>query len=484
MFNRNRIDFPPKQHEDVLDKMSEWSAWYSGSSQRLLEYYSQKFPRGTTKNSSFWNSYVEEAEERVHIPLATDISKYSAGLLFSEQPTLSIEEANIKNPSTLATNTQDRLRYIAQKNNAFQAFVEGAESASALGGTYFKVNWDRDVLDVPLISVVQADSALPVFKYGFLVQVSFFKEVKRDGNNVYRHFEIHTKGKIENKLFKGSSNGMGKEISLSYLDETKDLEPEIDTGIDDILVRYVPNDLPNRLWRDKSVGNSDYQGIIGLFDSLDEVYSSLMREIRLSKADKVVPESWLSYNNTTGKLEYKDKMTYTGMNVPPDEMQQPVLIQPKIRTDKYITTMLHLTERIVDSAGYAPQSFGLNIEGRAESGTALRIRERKSLKTRAKKEKYFKQPLEAILTLLLKVDKIVFNSNIDPTLNTKISFADSIQEDPTEIASSLRDIEQAIAMSIEQKVKAIHPDWSDKEVMAEVDKIKEENNINITSEVE
>jgi len=487
VFNTNKIEFPPKRDKEVFDKLEEWSAWYSGSSQRLLEFYQRKLPHtiGHVDNSKFWREYASEGEERIHIPLASDISKYSAGLLFSEPPNIYVKEANEENPSSVAVNTQERLRYITEKNNSYQIFVESAETASALGGAYLKINWDKEVADVPLLRVAQPDNAIPEFKYGFLTKVTFFRTVKEDASSTYRHFEIHSKGKIENKLFKGSTDYLGKEIDLSYLEETQGLLPEIEPGEDDLVVRYIPNDLPNRMWRDKHIGNSDYQGLEGLFDSLDEVYSSLMREIKLSKADKIVPESWLSYNEATSKLEYRDKMTYTGMNIPPDEMQKPELLQPKIRTDKYIQTILHLTDRIVDSAGYAPQSFGLNIKNRAESGTALRIRERKSLKTRSKKEKYFKKPIQDMMELLLKVDRVQFGTSmIDPNLEVKVTFADSIQEDPTEIAQSLRDIESAVAMSVEQKVKTLHPEWSDKEVAREVKKVKDEYNITTIGEEE
>ena len=45
-----------------------------------------------------------------------------------------------------------------------------------------------------------------------------------------------------------------------------------------------------------------------------------------------------------------------------------------LRTDEHRDTMLTLVERVASAAGYSPQDFGLNIEGRAESGTALRLR--------------------------------------------------------------------------------------------------------------
>lgn len=483
MFNRTKTPWPPEEYEDVLMKMKEWAAWYSGDSQRLLNFYTGRLG-GTRFDASgrFWQKLEEqERAEKIHLPLASDIAKFSAGLLFSDNPRFVVEEADIKNPDTDAVKTQERLREIVDKNNTYSSLVEAAESASALGGSYLKINWDKDIADVPLLRVAQADSAIPKFRYGYLIAVTFHKTVADTGGAIYRHLEIHSKGVIENKLFKGTSNDLGKEIPLTELEETKDLPSRIETGIDDILVRYIPNDLPNRMWRDKPLGNSDLQGLEGLLDSLDEVYTSWMREIRLSKAEKVVPESWLVYNDNSNKLEYRDKMTYTGLNVPSDEMNKPELIQPQLRNKSYAETAMHLIERIVSSAGYAPQSFGINIKQRAESGTALRVRERRSLKTKAKKESYFRQPLEEILRLILEVDNRYFNSNINPEYKIRVEFADTIQDDPSEISESIRNIEQAQAMSIEQKVRYLHPSWSDSEIMREVEKIREEKGILVSS---
>ena len=48
--------------------------------------------------------------------------------------------------------------------------------------------------------------------------------------------------------------------------------------------------------------------------------------------------------------------------------------QFEIRTEQHKQTALELLNRIISSAGYSPQTFGLSISGSAESGTALNIR--------------------------------------------------------------------------------------------------------------
>jgi len=478
----NQKPWPPEDWQPMQAKMREWAAWYSGSVSRLAHVYSERLSMPYSVLGRFWQkTEKQERIEKIHVPLAGDIAAINADLLFSEPPDVDIPKAHEENAETAAIDTQDRINKIINDNQTYSTLVEAAETSAALGGAYLKVNWDSSFKDFPILSVAQADAAIPEFKFGYLQKVKFFKIVKRDGSQVFRKLETHVPGAIRNELYKGTDGLLGDKMSLDYIEETQGLDEVIETGIDDLLVRYIPNRLPNRLWRGSDLGNSDYQGLVGLMDSLDEAYSAWVREMRLAKAEKVVPESWLEYNSDTNDFYYDpDKATYTKMGAPPGSMEEPSVIQPDMRVEKYEATCLDFIERIVSSAGYSPQSFGLKIEGRAESGTALRVRERKSLKTKQKKERYFKEPLQDILQLMLKVEAKHFENNeIDPNLKPRIGFADSIQDDPSEIADSLAKLEKARAMSIEAKTRYLHQDWSEQEIQEEVEQIKNENGMNV-----
>jgi hypothetical protein len=55
-----------------------------------------------------------------------------------------------------------------------------------------------------------------------------------------------------------------------------------------------------------------------------------------------------------------------------------------------------------------------------------------------------------------------------------IEWPDAVSIDPEAEARTLRELEAARAMSTEQKVKRLHPDWDDDAVDAEVELIKDE----------
>ena len=492
-FQSNHRPWPPEEYQPMQEKMREWAAWYSGSVSKLAQVYTERLTMPYSTIGKFWQKTErQERIEKVHFPLAGDIASVSADLLFSEPPTIRIPEAQEDEASRDAKATQDRINQITGNNQTYSTLVEAAESSAALGGTYLKINWDTSFKDFPLLSVAQADAAIPTFKWGYLQEVTFFKIVKRDGSQVFRKLETHRIPEnretsiIENELYKGTDGNLGNKVGLDTLEKTEGLEPVVDTGIEDLLVRYIPNSLPNRVWREHSLGNSDYQGLVGLLDSLDETYSSLVRELRLSKIEKIVPEGWLDYNTNNDSLFYDpDKSTYTKMNMPPDEMDKPEMIQPDIRVDDYVSTIEQMTQDIITSAGYSPQYFGLNIEGRSESGTALKVREEKTQQTRDKKVRYFKSPLEDLFQLILKVDAKHFGNNeINPELEPEVELSEALKINPKEQANTLKILDQARAISTYRKVKERHPDWSEDEIQSEVERIQGEQGMAVESPTE
>jgi len=166
---------------------------------------------------------------------------------------------------------------------------------------------------------------------------------------------------------------------------------------------------------------------------------------------------------------------------PPGEEGSPLTVQQfAIRAQEHQQTAIELLDRIITSSGYSPQSFGLSIEGRAESGTALRIRERKSLKTQQKKAAHFKPRVEDILYLALQVDRLYLNSDTPIAYRPHVTFADSIQESMDELSRAVLTINQAEAASIQTKVEMLHPEWSYDQVKAEVQRIMDESGRNVT----
>src|SRR5690606_12031180 len=360
--------------------------------------------------------------------------------------------------------------------------LEAAETAAALGGVFIGPVWDTDVASYPILRVVQADAAIPEFAWGYLRAVTLFRVIEDDGETVWRHIERHEPGVILHGLYRGTHDNLGRRVSLQSRPETAGLQEIVQLPpamANTLAIRYVPNARPNRTFRADPIGTylgrSDYAGAEGLMDALDEAYTSWQRDLRMAKARGIVPEEWLERPDGSSVLRFdEDKEFFVGVYSDPSGGQvKPELFQPAVRFQEHEQTCLHYLERIISAAGYSPQSFGLHIEGRAESGTALRIRERKSLVTTAKKRRYWEPALADVLWMMLVLDREIFRSGVTP-YRPAVALADSIAESTQEVAQSIELLSRAKAASTRTLVEMLHPDWSDEEIDAEVRRIMEE----------
>lgn len=486
-------EWPPKNLAGYFGKLSEWSAWYSGDPDELQDVYQRvgqrqvPYPRVRPSQLSggitgalarwFWGQPITTGEKRtkLHAPIAGDIASMSADLLFSEPPKLSLKDAKSKS-------TQDRLDELVD-DGIHANLREGAEVAAALGGVYLRVMWDQEVRDKPWISPVHADAAVPDWSYDKLRAVTFWRELGSDGNKRFRWLERHEKGSIFHAVFEGTDAKLGKRVPLTEFDVTAGLAPylvdgdRIATGVDKLTAGYVPNMRPNRLWRSQPAcaycGRSDYAGVEGFMDALDETYTSLMRDVRLAKARLIAPASYLE-NKGPGKGAYfdLDRELYEAVQSMPDKGLELQAHQFAIRIDEHERAAMLWLSRIFGGAGYSEQSFGL-MGDVAITATEAKAKERRSYITRDQKILYWRPELADLLETLLLVDRNRFGSQVEPQ-KPMIEFGDAVSEDPKATAEILALFEQARAISTREKVKLRRPEWEDPEIDAEVKLIKQE----------
>lgn len=463
--------WPPPEWDYWYRKYLEWAAWYSGDPEQLADYYSSLFP--DTDQGRFW-ARIERNERRtmVHLPIASDVAATSANLLFSEAPDFQYDEK---------ADGGDRVKAFIDDNGLHNLLLEGAEMAAGLSGLFLKLDVDPSIMGVPIVSVVTPYHALPEFQRGRLKAVTFWSVVRQeDSGTVWRLFEDR---RVENgqlvvryRLYDGRDDRIGRLRGLNSIEETSQLGlQDMIYNINALATVYIPNMRPNRLQPGSPLGVADYQGAIGLLDSLDEAWSALMREIRLGAAKLLVDEEILDEHgryNTLDEVFVKLKMSDLRVgNESYDPIEQ---IQFDMRIEEMLRGIEALSTEIITRCGYSPQTFGFDIQGRAESGTALRIRERKSLLTREKKSRYWRPALRSLFwqAQLLDVESAL-STGYTPQ-DVDVILQDSVVPDPKEISETIRNLEQARAISTYMKVKLQHPDWDETAVAEEVERIHKE----------
>jgi len=511
------MPWPPLRFSPVARDHMIWSAWLSGSPDELAAVYGYE-NGGNSPAARAWSATTGEAgsygagrhrtgllgvirrwfagnvppegERRTnyHVPLAGDIASTSASLLFAQPPTLKYESD---------TATQDYLGGLID-DGAHARLMEAAEYAAALGGVYLRVVWDTDVADRPWIDKVPADCAVPEFRYGRLTAVTFWSVIRDEGKVVVRHLEKHLvgQGAILHGVYKGTQKDLGIPMSLTDFEETRPFASALTQGNaitfpdapgDASTVVYVPNLLPNRIWRSigpqgEALGRSDFSGVEGLMDALDETLSSWMRDIRLGKARLIVPPSNLqSLGRGQGAfldLEKEVLVPISGLVTGEAAVKDQILPQQfDIRWQAHQQTCQNLIETIITQSGYSGQTLGLQGDI-AQTATEVVARERKSLTTRGKKINYWRPGLADIIYGLMAIDATVFSSGIAP-VRPEIEWPDAVLPNQLELAQTVAAMRGAEAASVETAVSTMHPDWKPEQVAEEVQRIYDEISIDM-----
>ncbi|GAA5056411.1 phage portal protein [Streptomyces similanensis] len=470
--------WPPPQWAEHYRRMEIDDAWYAGDRHRLARVYGHHEHRARRGLLGLWGRRSRQnhgrRDHRLHVPLPGDIASTSADLLFTDMPAIKVSDEA----------TQRRLDTLMDEGRLQQTLLGAAEQAAALSGVFLRTTWARDVADYPMITVMQPDASLPEFRFGMLRAVNFWREL--DGSTdaqVWRHIERHEPGRIVHTLYQGTKTNVGRMVPLTEHPDTADLTDSlgsdgqsIETGIQQLTASYVPNMLPNRLHRTAPIGRSDYAAPLhDLFDSLDEVWTSWMRDIRLARARLIVPDGYLRDNGPGKGAEFdEDEEVYRTLKMPPNEAGASItLAQFGIRVAEHQSTTEAIVRQAAQSAGYSAQSFGLEGEGQPITATESDSRDRRSTVTRGKKAGYFKHGLAEQLHVQLQLDKVLFGRPITPE-RPSIEFGPGVAESLQSTATTLELLNRAQAVSANTKVKILHPEWDDTAVKAEAAAILKE----------
>lgn len=496
--------WPPPQLAPISEAMRAWDAWYTGDPQLLREAYARDLARPADRPSQHRGGLVgavarwwwgrparDEAAQRgqLHIPLAADICQASADLLFAEPPTLTAPDLDDK--------VQQRLDDLVG-DGLFATAAEGAEIGAALGGTYLRTTWDPAVADAPFWTSVDADAVIPDWRWGRLVAATIWRRVRTDGQTVWRHLERHETtsdgtGIVLHALYQGAPDNLGRVVPLTEADATGALADVVDeqsmvsTASPGLALTYIPNQRPQRRWRTHPVGaplgRSDLDGVESLMDSLDETWSSWMRDIRLAKARLIVPEYMLtSHAPGQGASFDTDAEVWSPLPgaAPTEGGQQITPVQFAIRVADHQGTCDQLIDQILRTAGYSASTFGRDsAEGAAMTATEVNARSQRTDLTRDRKVRHWRPGLAQAVAKLLAVDAALFGgpaTGITPA-DIAVDFGDSVQDSPLELAQTAQAMRAAQAASTKTLVQVLHPDWDDDAINSEVQMIHSESSV-------
>ncbi|MGW8537546.1 phage portal protein [Rhodococcus qingshengii] len=494
--------WPPTALAKVVERTRESQVWWEGDPARLDDFYqagNRTSPSGvknrlTAAYHAFWGRPVNQTTtpiKRLHAPIAGDIPKLSASCLFADPLTVIDPSGNQA--------LQDRADLIFNTPTFHGDLFTAGESCSALGGSYQRVVWDEEVADNAWIDFVDADKAIPEYKWGRLTAVTFWSELaSSDERDVWRHLERYEKGKIVHSLYKGTPTNLGDVMDLGAHQDTAGLVKGltafddavggyVDLGVDELAARYVPNVLPNPEWRNHNtlryLGRADIAtDVIPLLHELDRIYSSLMRDFRLGQARMFASESLLTVHGAgRGSSLSEDQEVFqlvgAGSNSSGDQESKFEFVQPDIRVLAHDQGADMLLREILRKTGYSPVSFGMSDEV-AQTATEAQGKKEWTVITTKGKARYWGAALGPLATICMQIDAAKFpGKGVAPSEELSIDWPQFARESDEAKGRVIQSWEVGRAASTKTKVAYLHEDWDEDRIDEEVALIDKANQV-------
>ena len=385
----------------------------------------------------------------------------------------------------------DRMEVVLDGIGWQSQLAEAGETAAALGGVALRAGWDTDVADHPLMTVVAPDGVLVDFSFGIPNAITFWFTQDGDGLTVWRHTERHEKGRIVHQLWKGSSNKLGELRPLNDHPMTAGLVESLSgpdyilTGTEALTAAYIPNIRPVPTWRRVPgaayLGRSDFgvEGVTGLFDAVDESWTSWMRDIRHGRS-RIFAASQMLESDGPGKGAHVDleREVFECVKLPfgenPTVESMITAQQFNIRVEEHARTIKELTLAAVSVCGYSGSTFGLDTEV-VKTATEVGAVRGRTMSTREKKTRYWTPQLERFLFALSELDRSIFGQSGFGDVHPRVSFPAFSAPTQLELAQTAQALRAAEAASTYTLVKLVNPDWDDDQVDEEVERINEAN---------
>jgi hypothetical protein len=485
----------------MAEEMQVWLAWWEGDPDKLATIYRERAVHnkyanrktrrynlghqpGTENNTFFWGRPNDDGTARRHISAPASVSRASAGLLFSKPARISPGPADEADPAIV-----ERMEKIFGTDAYGAELFEMGEWLSVLGGVYLRPWWDRELADHVVPSHIKADRAIPETRYNRLVAVTFWVIVSEPGDSpVIRHLERHEKGKIIHTLHAGTETHLGEQVPLDTHPATSWLTPDddeltatVETGLDELDVVYAPNLQPNRIWHDRPglsfLGRSDYEGIEGEFDALDEVHSSWLRDVKDAKSRLFISEDMVPDHGPGEGASYDSEKhlyvrTQTGMGSAADGGTPPIQdVKFPIRWEEHAQTSTEIKQHILEHVGISAQHFA---DGPlAVTATAVDSSNNITETTRSSKITFAKRALTKFVEIVMKLDAIHFpEQGVNLTDTPVVRFAAQHIVSEAETAQTVATKRSSGTISQYQGIQANNPDWTDAQVKEELARIR------------
>lgn len=490
------MKWPPVEYQPALDTVRHDKAWLTGDVTAIKTQTQNHQPQPIRHRAQYngglvgWGARVTlgrpnprhgSAHVDRHLPVASELTETIGDLLFGNAVGVTADGWDERLVASL-TAMVDSDQFTAD-------MVEAGQKCSALGWEFGRIVWNTDVAPHPWIEWVDADRAFATFQWGRLTEVTFF-DVWERGKYVYRLTQTHRVGQIEYQLWQGTESRLGMTVPYETLEETSHLAGVVTdgtvlpTGLNILTAVMVPNRAKNPAWSDsehlKYYGKSDIQFAGGLWEDIDKGYTDLWYEVDSARARLLVSEDYLDTlaPGQGSVFDWFRDVYLIGQSANADSPSTLERVQFDMRVEEYLKVVEQTTMRAVGAVGLSPMTLGLEEPGSNLTATEIRAKSAKTLNTWRARSRYWRAGLQHIVMAWAGMDALIHGWS-QPQVLPKIAMPEPVQDTDLDRAKTVQAQRDSGSASIYTGVKTLHPEWGEDEVNAEVQRIRDDQGMNL-----
>lgn len=399
----DRLTFVNDEDTIIKTKLREYNVWYGGDGDELLNFYTRENTIGynyepwynRNKRAYFWSvSSTEEDIKRTHSGQPRNIADTLVAVVGKPDIQGGPAALNIDNK------INEHIDCIITENNFWKMYEQQQMPLTLIEGWgCYKINWDLDISDYPIIVYYKAEQVDFIYKSNRVVGI-VFKDYYTDGKNK-RYLLTETRsiegkkkedGTVQRNLLIvkeafeiSGEDEILKPVKLSEVDQFKDMDEKlIVENFNQLLAQ------PCIFYEDTNTpcyGRSIYTGKLDLFDDLDQCLSQAANAVRRSTPVEYFDNNFLERDRKTGmpiqpKAFDRKYTVLAGKGNADGEVRNKAVetTQPNIEFKKYSEQAIDILTQIVTGI-MSPATLGIDISKR-DNAEAQREKEKVTIFTR------------------------------------------------------------------------------------------------------
>lgn len=447
---------------DFLASCVKNRIWYVGKSKQLSELYAQL----DVPSTMFWKATMTKGQEirKIHVSLPALMVDTVANIVMSDYNGIEISDEN-------STANSERWKEIENENEFAKILKRAVKDLGIVGDGAFKISYDKEISDKPIIEWFPAERVKFVYKRGRIREVVFYTNYF-EKNKKYQLAEFYGYGYVKYELY----NSDGKAIPLNSIDKTNRLKGE-GAKFNDKTIWAVPV-----IFNESSMYEGRGKGFIedkeDDFDSLDEVWSQWMDALRSGRTKEYIPECFIPRNEETGEVMKPNAFDnrFIAISTAMSESGDGNKIYtetPTIQHESYLSSYITALDLCLQGV-LSPSTLGIDTK-KLDNADAQREKEKTTLYTRQQVVELLQNVLPQLVTASLNADASIHNKELPHDVEVSVNFGEYANPSFESQVETIGKARNYVIMSIQSAIDELYGDSKDDNWKAEeVKRIKEE----------